>query len=59
MSKRRIAGYVLIILFGVNLLSSLLLTFGIPSMAFLPAVIISLVMILVGYRLVRQGEQVS
>ena len=50
---KRIIGYFLFVIFGANLLFSIFFTFGESITSHIPAIVISIIMLYVAYRLVR------
>ncbi len=52
--KRRIVGWIIIAIFGLNLIYSLFFTMGESFVSHIPAIVLSVVMLYAGYRLVRK-----
>lgn len=53
---RFLIGYTLIVIFGLNLIYSLFFTMGESFVSHIPAIILSVIMLYVGYKLVRKKK---
>ena len=52
----KIIGWILIVIFGLNLIYSLFFTMGESFASHIPAIILSIVMLFIGYKLIRKKK---